>query len=204
MNHDKFVIGVDENNYSPSIAGPVTVTALYPIKFVPGVNDSKRLAARKRVALYARIQKNSIYAVVPANIVQIRELGIYEARNIAIVAAVRMLLDTLGRRQIDRVQVDGKWSRNLMERFVAETNQYWEEASDANDYAVAAASIIGKEYTDIMFMGAGATWQGYGMEHDHGSPGEAHKQALRSKGPSPWHRPRNYASDWWHAILNNE
>ena len=59
--------GVDESNYSPSLAGDCVVCALVRTgRIVEGATDSKKLSQKRRLELFAELQKESLYYVVPA------------------------------------------------------------------------------------------------------------------------------------------
>ena len=203
MNNEK-VIGVDEANYSPSLAGSCQVTALYPINFVEGVDDSKKLARHYLYELYGELRKpeNSIYFTVAADPHIIDIAGIYEARSIAIITSLIGLRLLLSKKVEGHTPVllDGFWSATLIARFQKMTGFLCYPGSDKSDYAVAAASIVSRTMADMSFTGAEKIWGPYGMDSDHGSLSARHREELRRRGPCPWHR-INYAKGWWKRIM---
>lgn len=197
------IIGVDEVNYSPSLCGDCVVCAVYSFEKVEGATDSKKLSSKKRLELFGKLQEKSLYAVVPATVNQIGQVGIYKARNYAIVAAVSQLLECLLQLKIfpEIVEIDGYWSSEWMSIFQRTFGITVIRGYDESDYEVGAASIIARVYADALFTGFGKFYPGYGMEKDHGSPSVLHCEFIRKNGVSPIHRYKNYAEDWWKKIL---
>lgn len=89
------IIGVDEVNYSPSLAGDCVVCALVATSEVKGVRDSKQLTHSQRLALWPALMEYSTYAVALATVQDIEQIGVHIARNNAMVTAVRHLQDKL-------------------------------------------------------------------------------------------------------------
>jgi len=180
------------------------VCALYALKKVRGVKDSKLLTHKQRLKLFERLQDNSVYAIVPATVNSINSVGIYKARNYAIASALESLYLQLLAMNIkpEKVIIDGPFSKEWMNYFRSKVAIPVECMVDADSkvYAVSAASTVGKIYMDSLFRGFGSFFPGYGFERDHGSPSENHIEALRKKGPSPYHRTKNYAAEWWERI----
>ena len=197
-------IGVDENNLSPSIAGPVVVTALFPKKEVAGVTDSKLLSHAQRLSLLGPLQDNSIYSMSLGTLPMIALVGVQRSRNIAIVQCLTGLIETLGYPEVSNctILLDGSWSKKQLEYFRrALSLDNIVPGKDEEDYAVAAASIVGKVYIDSMFRGFGDFYKIYGANFNKGGVSSEHRDALREHGPSAFHRPRNYGAKWWHSIL---
>lgn len=207
MKYKQYSAGVDENNFSPSLSGPVVVTALYTFKEVSGVDDSKALTHNKRLSLLGEIQESSVYTISLATIPMIRDVGIVKARDIAILQALIGLMETLGgSKVVTEVLLDGRWSKKQLSYFITQTgfvNIF--QGKDEEDYAIAAASIVGKVYIDSMFRGFGAFYDGiYGDHFNKGGVSREHRESLRAFGPTPFHRPRNYGRKWWRSILEDE
>jgi ribonuclease HII len=200
MAHE-LIVGVDENNFSPSIAGDCIVTALAAKEKVEGVKDSKILTHKQRLHLFSELQKHSQYIVVPASVNLISEVGIYEARNLGIILALQGMQRVLDKEV--HVIIDGPFSKKWMDKFNAAVPGWSIEClvdGDTKIYEVSAASIIGRVYADALFAGFGQFYPGYGFEIDHGAPSKKHYEALRRMGPSPFHRWRGYAPEWWKSI----
>jgi ribonuclease HII len=201
------ILGVDEVNFSPSLAGDCVVVALAARQKVKGVKDSKVLLPSKRISLFRELQKKSIYSASIATVQEINETGVYLARNNAIISAVDMLISRLRRAGIsDKISVglDGYFSAEWLGRF----HTLWDVQvagvldGDRRVYEISAASVMAKVIFDALMTGYGKFWPDYGLETDHGSPSEKHKIALRKFGPSPVHRIGGvYAKEWSRKIL---
>lgn len=206
------VIGVDEANFSPSIAGDCMVCACYmPVEpLVPGITDSKRLSRPKLRKLFHEITKvGAVYCVVPANMSVINQFGIYDARAWAMDIAIQGILSKApiwgkGHVTVLLDGINGGRMHLKVPRLFPHVSFKSIVQADLHSYAVGAASIIARNYMDFLFDGYGKTWHGYGMEQDHGTPSEAHKEALRQKGPSPVHRSVGYGYEWWENILQSK
>lgn len=204
------IIGIDEVNYSPSLAGDCVVCALAADRQVPHVTDSKQLSHDAQLRLFKALQKTSHYAVVPATVNDIDSLGIYKARNLAMVQAGGLLLRKLHqlgiRDQVAKIVLDGYFSKKWLSMFSAEWLGYEVEAvidGDAKIYELGAASIVARVYADALFAGFGQFYPGYDLEKCHGSPSKKMYDKLREAGPTPYHR-TNYAKDWWDKIMKGQ
>jgi len=180
------------------------VCALYQLKKVRGVKDSKLLTHKQRLKLFEKLQYNSIYTIVPATVNSINSVGIYKARNYAIASALEGLYLQLLEMNIkpEKAVIDGPFSKEWMNYFRSKVSIPVGCMIDADEivYQVSAASVVARIYADALFTGFGSFYPGYGFEHDHGSPSESHIEALRKRGPSPYHRTKNYAAKWWERI----
>ena len=88
-----YICGVDEAGRGP-LAGPVVVAAciLPPFLRIEGINDSKKLTAKKRSDLYKIIVKSALaYSVVFINENEIDELNIYQATKKGMLLAIEGL-----------------------------------------------------------------------------------------------------------------
>lgn len=202
------IIGIDENNFSPSIAGDCAVTAYATKKKIRGVKDSKQLSHEKRLELFAKLQDTGIYVVTLASVSDINRIGIYEARNFSIEAAASTLIKKLIYHGIKggEIIIDGKFSKEWI-NFYDYSLHGWSVSAmingDEKIYEISAASIIGKVYIDSLFQGFGAFYPGYDLEKCHGSPSKTMYAKLRESGPTPYHR-TNYGLGWWEKIMKGE
>jgi len=216
----EIVVGCDEVNYSPSLAGDCVICALVNVgKKVEGVKDSKLLTLKKRLNLFPLIAENSIFSISIATFKDVEILGIYEARNYAALSALEQVFRLLVKEKVFqnsyrtiKVLIDGHWSREKKEWFksslVAATGVSSSVEGvvdgDATVYEISAASIIARVYCDALFEGWNTFFPGYELNTNHGSVTEKHKTTLREKGPSPVHRVKNYGKSWWKSILGEE
>lgn len=175
----RHVAGVDEVGRGP-IAGPVTAAAviLDPAAIPEGLNDSKKLTARRRDSLADAIMAGSDWSVVHVDVAEIDRLNIYHAAHLAMCRAVA------GLRQIpDFVLVDGN-------RCPRDLNIPSEPVvkGDARCVSISAASIIAKVVRDRLMVDLAQQHPGYGWEVNAGYPTPAHKRALLDLGVTPHHR----------------
>jgi len=178
-NRREIFAGVDEVGRGP-LAGDVVAAAviLAPDSDIKGLNDSKKLSARKREFLAAQIKQHCVaYAIAKASVEEIDRLNILRASLLAMHRAVKAL-----REQPEFVFVDGKFCPD------------WDYASmaiikgDAKVEAIAAASIIAKVSRDNEMQAMDQKYPGYGFAKHKGYPTSAHFMALKEMGPCSIHR----------------
>ena len=175
-----FVAGVDEAGRGP-LAGPVVAAAvILPDEFeLDGLNDSKKVAPKKREALHAKLtaQAAVLWAVGEASVEEIDRLNILRATHLAMARA----LDTLPRKP-DHALVDGLPVRGLPVGHTALVG------GDALSLSIAAASIIAKVTRDRLMTDLDAQYPRYGFARHKGYGVSEHLEALRNHGPCPVHR----------------
>jgi ribonuclease HII len=177
--HLGHVCGIDEAGRGP-FAGPVVAGAviLPPDCQILYLNDSMKLSAKKREALFDEIQEKAVafglgYAT-PARIDEINILNAtYEAMREAINAlavAPQVLLNdavTIPAVDIQQVPIVG---------------------GDGQSVSIAAASIIAMVTRDRLMREYDAVFPGYGFAAHKGYGTAAHIAALKELGPCPIHR----------------
>ena len=177
------VCGVDEAGRGP-LAGPVVAAAviLDPARPIAGLNDSKKLSAKKRVALAGLIRERALaWAVAEASVEEIDPLNILHASMLAMQRAVAALQVTP-----ERALIDGNRCPSLAIPAEAVVQ------GDAKVAAIAAASILAKTVRDEGMLGLHAQYPHYGFDRHMGYPTAAHCAALAAHGVSPVHR-RSFA-----------
>jgi ribonuclease HII len=175
------IVGVDEAGRGP-LAGPVVAAAVVLCAGgIIGLDDSKKLSAKRRGILEAEIKASCIWAVGIASAEEIDEINILQATMLAMTRAVDAL--TI---EPALVMVDGnrlpKW-RYKAEAFIG---------GDAIHPCISAASIIAKEHRDRLMVAADAQYPGYGWASNKGYGAAVHMSALKDLGPTPLHR-RSFA-----------
>lgn len=187
---DAFVIGVDEAGRGP-LAGPVVAGAVVLCKPRPaGLDDSKKLNAKKRAQLEEMIKRRCGWAVGVVDVEEIDRLNIFGATMLAMTRAVQGLCEQLGRDPVE-VLVDG----NLTPHGRREEWQWNARAivgGDAIEPCISAASIIAKEHRDRIMRDLALQHPEYGWERNAGYGTAAHLAALREHGATPHHR-RSFA-----------
>lgn len=173
------VAGVDEVGRGP-LAGPVTAAAviLDPARLPEGLNDSKKLTARRRDALFDAILEMAEVSVAHATVAEIDEINILRASHLAMERA----LDGLSLAP-DHALIDG----NLIPKGLTLPATAIVKG-DARSLSIAAASIVAKVTRDRIMVDLAQQYPGYGWEKNAGYPSKAHKQALIDLGVTPHHR----------------
>ena len=175
--------GVDEAGRGP-LAGPVVAAAviLNPSKPIKGLNDSKKLSAKRRDALFDEIQDKALcLCVAQASVQEIDELNILRATLLAMQRAVAGL-----RLAPAKVLVDGNQLPMLPMLCEAVVG------GDALIAEISAASILAKVQRDRWCAEVDLTWPAYGFAKHKGYGTAAHMQALQAHGPCELHR-RSFA-----------
>ncbi|MDR2166078.1 MAG: ribonuclease HII [Zoogloeaceae bacterium] len=177
------VCGIDEAGCGP-LAGPVVAAAvlLDPARPIAGIDDSKKLSAKRRVELAARIREYALaWHVAEASAAEIDRFNILQATFLAMRRAVTGLAITPA-----RAVVDGNRVPELAIPVEAIVK------GDGKIAAIAAASILAKTARDAMMLGLHADYPQYGFDRHMGYPTPAHLAALAAHGPCPEHR-RSFA-----------
>lgn len=175
--------GVDEAGRGP-LAGPVVAAAviLDPLNPISGLNDSKKLSAKRRDALAVEIRAKALaWSVAEASVEEIDRINILQASLLAMRRAVEGL-----KIAPEKALIDGNRCPQLgcpAEAVVG---------GDGKVASIAAASILAKTVRDAGMLLLHAEYPMYGFDRHMGYPTAFHLQALREHGPSPVHR-RSYA-----------
>lgn len=176
------VCGVDEAGRGPW-AGPVVAGAVVldpltlPDALRLGLDDSKKLTAKKRESLWAALQDHADVGLGVATVEEIDRLNILQATFLAMRRAIEGLSSTP-----DFALIDGNRVPDLPcpARCVVK--------GDAKALSIAAASIAAKVSRDAMMVELAERHPGYGWEKNAGYGVKAHADALRRLGVSPAHR----------------
>ncbi|MDA5093058.1 ribonuclease HII [Aliiroseovarius sp. KMU-50] len=173
------IAGVDEVGRGP-LAGPVTAAAvvLDPTRIPEGLNDSKKLSAKRREALFDEILELAEVSIAHASVEEIDELNILRASHLAMERAVAGLFTSP-----DHLLIDG----NMVPRGITLSNETIIKG-DAKSVSIAAASIMAKTTRDRLMVDLAQQFPGYGWESNAGYPSKSHKQALENLGVTPHHR----------------
>lgn len=172
------VIGIDEAGRGPW-AGPVVAACVWldPERVPEGINDSKKLSARQREALFDDIRTHAKCSVGIATAEEIDALNILQATFLA----MRRAYDTLNI-QATLALVDG----NKLPGLPCPARPVI--GGDALSLSIAAASIIAKVTRDQMMREFAQQYPAYGFERHAGYGTRLHQEALQQHGPCPIHR----------------
>ncbi len=173
--------GVDEAGRGP-LAGPVVAAAVVLAAPIAGLDDSKKLSARKREALAERIREQALaYGIGQASPQEIDQLNIHHATLLAMSRALEAL-----RVPYSEVAVDGKFVPDSPVPAQAIVG------GDGKVAEISAASILAKTTRDALLVKMEEEFPGYGFAQHKGYPTAAHLAALQQLGPCPHHR-RSFA-----------
>jgi ribonuclease HII len=173
------VCGVDEAGRGP-LSGPVVAAAcILPLGlYIEGLDDSKKLSAKKRDALFDTIKENALaYAIASATPAEIDEINILNATMLAMRRAVAALSVPA-----DAALIDG----NIARDFPVFTQTVIK--GDAISSSIAAASILAKVTRDRICLEDDKTYPEYQFAKHKGYSTALHMEILRRIGPSPIHR----------------
>lgn len=173
------VAGADEVGrgalFGPVVAGAVILGESFDWT---GLDDSKKLTPRRREELALRIREGALaWSIGMASAEEIDRLNIRMATHLAIRRAVGGLKIPPRLVLIDGVDepLEGVAQKAIVK-------------GDALSVSIAAASIIAKVLRDSMIEEWDATCPGFGLRENKGYGSAAHLEALRTLGPSPFHR----------------
>ena len=177
QNGCKLIAGIDEAGRGP-LAGPVVVASvIMPLDdIVDGINDSKKLSAKKRELLYDKIIEKAVdlhVAIVPAEII--------DRINILNATKQGMLECIDGLKKADCVLIDA-----VKLQTTARTLSIIH--GDALSYSIAAASIVAKVTRDRLMVQYDELFPEYGFASNKGYGAPKHLEALQKYGPTAIHR----------------
>jgi len=173
-------VGLDEAGRGP-LAGPVVAAAVAipadAAELRAAVTDSKKLSARQRERLAARIREACPHGIGLAEVAEIDTWNILAASHMAMARA----LSGCGVSP-EKALVDGNRTPELpcpVECVVG---------GDASVAEIAAASILAKVDRDARMDALAAEHPGYGWARNRGYGTREHREALARLGPTPHHR----------------
>jgi ribonuclease HII len=157
------------------VAAAVILDDLNPIR---GLNDSKKLTAKRREALFDEIRARALcFAIAQASEQEIDQLNILQATMLAMKRAVEAL-----RLPPKLVLVDGNRLPTLSIRAEAIVQ------GDALVPAISAASILAKVHRDRLCEAMHQRHPMYGFDQHKGYGTAQHLAALQAHGPADCHR----------------
>ncbi|MFA6308131.1 MAG: ribonuclease HII [Clostridia bacterium] len=173
------IAGIDEVGRGP-LAGPVvTACVILPEDInILGIDDSKKLSAKKRERLFDEIQESAIsiaIGIIDEKVID--EINILNATKTAMKSAVAKMSKTPDILLIDAVKLED-----------LEIKQISIEKGDTLSVSIAAASIIAKVTRDRMMDEMDSIYPEYGFIRNKGYGTKEHIEAIKMYGLCPIHR----------------
>lgn len=177
---DRIEAGCDEAGRGCIAGGVYAAAVILPAGYDnPGLNDSKKLSAKKRYALREQVERDAVaWAVGVVTPEEIDRINILHASFLAMHRA----LDQLAVRP-EALIIDGNRFdpyHDLPHTCIVH--------GDARYQAIAAASILAKTYRDDCMESLAVECPGYGWDRNKGYPTREHREAVRRHGMTPYHR----------------
>ncbi len=181
----RLVAGCDEVGRG-ALLGPLYAAAviLDPARRIPGVEDSKKLAAEDRLALAGEIRAKAVaFQVVAVAAAEVDSLNVFQASRHGMIRALRALVPAPDFVITDAMRLSG-WGDDtdfsVPYRAVIH--------GDARSISVAAASILAKVARDAHMQELDLLFPQYGLAKNKGYGTPEHLEGLRQFGPCPEHR----------------
>lgn len=185
------IAGIDEAGRGP-LAGPVVVACVLMPRdsMIEGVNDSKKIAEKKREKLYELITQEAIsYGVAIIGQKEIDEINILQATKKGLTECIKDMEQKLAQNPelgivkpdailvdaLTKIDTDGIPYKSIIH-------------GDAISYSIACASIIAKVTRDRIMRQWDEVYPQYGFAKHKGYGTAAHIQAIREYGLCPLHR----------------
>jgi len=180
------VAGIDEAGRGP-LAGPVVAACVHipdqTLAFLSGVQDSKKLTAMKREALFTEITRHCAFGIAVATPEEIDAINILQGTFLAMtraVASMHMAFDVVA----STLLVDGNHKPRGLEQYALLPVV----KGDDKSYSIACASILAKVTRDHMMRALATEYPQYGWARNMGYPTPDHLEALVAHGPCVHHR----------------
>lgn len=182
----KYICGVDEVGRGP-LAGPVVCSAvIMPLNdIIEGVDDSKKLSAKKRELLNVQILEKAVaYSICRVEPQIIDEINILQATRLCMKNAVEGL-----KIAPDFVLTDGNMTLDISvpQKSIIKGDYY--------SYSIGAASIVAKVYRDNLMDEYDREFPEYGFIKNKGYGTAEHIAAINLVGICTVHR-RSFVKKW--------
>ena len=174
----KHIIGIDEAGRGP-LMGPVVAAGvcIFDGFDTSQINDSKKLASKKREYLYDKITNECDWAIGQVDEKLIDEINIFQATKLAMRQAIYKMYEA------DFVLIDGNFlpeNIDIPEKCIIK--------GDSLSVSIAAASIVAKVTRDRMIMELHEKLPIYAWDKNKGYGTKEHKESIALYGASLYHR----------------
>ncbi|UNK16727.1 ribonuclease HII [Paenibacillus sp. N3/727] len=173
------IAGIDEVGRGCLFGDVVAAAVILPEGLViEGINDSKKLSAKKRDTLYDLIMEQALaVGVGQVDAETIDRINIKQAARLAMKMALEQLVVTPQFLLVDAEKID------------CDIPQLAIIKGDANSQSIAAASIVAKVTRDRLCEGFWNTaYPEYGIAIHKGYATKLHREQISIHGPTPLHR----------------
>lgn len=167
------------------LAGSVVTCAIIMPKalLIDGVNDSKKLTAKKREELFDIIINSCLaFGIGELDCKKVDEYNIKNATKLAMVQAIENLKDKAGNKLVPDYVITDAEKLNIS---IPQSNIIH---GDANCHGIAAASIIAKVTRDRQMDELNKVYPEYKFDKNKGYGTKEHIEALLEYGPTEIHR----------------
>jgi ribonuclease HII len=173
------IAGLDEAGRGP-LAGPVVAAAviLPPRGRFPGVDDSKKLSAKKRGEEFALLEKRG--AAIGIGVVDVEEIDVLNILQASLKAMEKAVADLTC--APDFLLIDGLHTLKVPLPQLAIVK------GDQKCLSIAAASIVAKVTRDRLMMAYHREYPEYNFARHKGYGTKEHLQAIEKFGCCPLHR----------------
>ncbi len=192
-----YIIGVDEAGRGPLAGSVYAAAVLYDLNNQPifsGLNDSKKLTAKKRDNLFTDIQQATLFSSIQSSSVEeIDSINILQATLLAMKRAIESVIDfiisslnkPLG--SIQKIYIDGNQSPKLSTQYRHLPLETIIQG-DAIMPIISAASVLAKVARDREMEALSLVYPEYCFDKHKGYGTKLHLETLRKHGPCEIHR----------------
>ncbi|MEO3945134.1 ribonuclease HII [Gorillibacterium sp. CAU 1737] len=173
-----FIAGIDEVGRGCLFGDVVAAAVILPKGLVlEGVDDSKKLSAKKRDELYEMICEQAVsYGISKVSNEVVDRINIKQAARLAMKQALEQLNPSPHYLLVDAEKVDSPLPQLALIH------------GDACSQSIAAASILAKVTRDRMCLEWDKQYPEYGIGIHKGYATKQHRDMLKAFGPTPLHR----------------
>ena len=176
---NRFIIGADEVGRG-SFAGPICAAAVKinysHLEYLSSVKDSKKLSAKKREAIFAMVQKNSIeYSFKESSNIFIDQFGIKNANEKVLTDSISDIYTGREAVYVDHFKINDFKSISVVR-------------GEDNCRAIALASIIAKVLRDNLMIKYAEKYPEYLFEKNKGYGTREHLNMIQKYGVCDIHR----------------
>jgi ribonuclease HII len=164
------------------LSGPVVAAAviLPPDFFHPKLRDSKKMSDKAKDEVYDYIIEHAVsYGIAQVSVGYIEQHNILNASICAMHEAIKLMPV-----KPDFILVDG----NQFKPYADIPHECFVKGDD-RFASIAAASVLAKVSRDRLMKKLSEKYPGYGWETNSGYGTKQHIDAIKSMGPTEWHRP---------------